>query len=211
MLITRPNHDPATNYLYFWSQELIYQAKKRNKKVVDLAKKRANAKEFNSVVKKIQPPLVVFNGHGDDSTVSGYNDEPLVSAGKNEFILKNIIVYARSCRSAKILGPKSIKAGCKTYIGYDDDFVFMTEDDKITQPLKDKTAEIFLKPSNYVVISLLKGHTTGNANERSREIIKQNIQKLILSSATKEDAELIPYLTWNYLHQVCLGNIEATI
>ena len=49
----------------------------------------------------------------------------------------------------------------------------------------------------------------------SQELIyqakKQNIQKLTLSSATKEDAELIPYLTWNYLHQVCLGNIEATI
>ncbi|MEK7514113.1 MAG: hypothetical protein AAB580_04460 [Patescibacteria group bacterium] len=211
MLITRPNHDVTTNYLYFWSQELINQAKKNNLKVVDLAKKRANAKEFNSVIKKIKPSLIVINGHGNGSSVAGYDDEPLVIAGQNEIILNKAIVYARSCKSAETLGPKSIKSGCKTYIGYDDDFVFVTEDNKLTKPLEDKTSEMFMEPSNYIVISLLKGHTTDDANQRSKKLFKHNIQKLTTSIATKEDNELIPYLVWDYSHQVCLGDPNAAI
>lgn len=87
MLITRPNHDMTTNYLYYWSQKLIDFATRRSIWVVDLAKKRANAKEFASVVKKVRPPLIVINGHGNSSMVTGYDDEPLVIAGKNDGLL----------------------------------------------------------------------------------------------------------------------------
>ena len=176
-----------------------------------MAKKRANAKEFNSVIKKIKPSLIVINGHGNGSSVAGYDDEPLVIAGQNEIILNKAIVYARSCKSAETLGPKSIKSGRKTYIGYDDDFVFVTEDNKLTKPLEDKTSEMFMEPSNYIVISLLKGHTTDDANQRSKKLFKHNIQKLTTSIATKEDNELIPYLVWDYSHQVCLGDPNVAI
>ncbi len=41
-------------------------------------------------------------------------------------MLKEKIVYAISCQSAKNLGKKSIKSGTKSYImGYDDDFIFV--------------------------------------------------------------------------------------
>ena len=205
MLITRPNHDMPTNYLYYWSQELIDLAKKRGDQVVDLAKKRANAKEFASVIKKVQPSLIVLNGHGNSSIVGGYNDEPLIIAGKNDVLLNKAIVYARSCKSGDKLGPASIKSGCRAYIGYDDDFVFVTEIDKITRPLEDKTVKFFLEPSNYVVISLLKGHSAKEADIRSKNLLRQNIQRLVTSAALREESDLVPYLLWNYTHQVCLG------
>ena len=211
MLITRPNHDMTTNYLYYWSQKLIDFATRRSIRVVDLAKKRANAKEFASVVKKVRPPLIVINGHGNSSMVTGCDDEPLVIAGKNDGLLNRTIVYARSCRSGEKLGPASVKSGCRAYIGYNDDFVFVTEDDKSTHPLKDETAKLFIEPSNYVVISLLKRHTAGEANSRSKSLLKQNIQRLMVSAASKEESNMIPYLLWNYSHQVCLGNSKATI
>ncbi len=211
MLITRPDHDPTTNYLYYWSQKLIDFAGERGLKVVDLAKKRANSIEFASVIKKVQPSLIVINGHGNSSVVTGYNDEPLVTAGKNDALLNKTIVYARSCKSGEKLGPASVKSGCRAYIGYDDDFVFVTEDDKSTHPLQDKTAELFMDPSNYVVISLLKGHTVGEANIRSKNFLRKNIQRLVTSAALKEESDMIPYLLWNYSHQVCLGKAETTI
>jgi len=126
-------------------------------------------------------------------------------------VLKNKIVYARSCISAKILGKESIKNGCNAYIGYDDEFVFSIEIDKITRPLEDKTAEVFLKPSNSIAISLLKGNTVSEANNRSKEMIKKQIRESMTSNAKSDQKELIPLLLWNYDHQVSLGDQNARL
>ncbi len=211
MLITRPNHDVTTDYLYFWSQPIIDYAERIKINIIDLSKKRANFKEFNSVIKKRDPSFLVLNGHGSESTVSGYNNEPLIESGKNTSILNGKIVYARSCSSAKKLGKDAVKDGCKVYIGYDDEFVFMIEDDKIFRPREDQTASIFLMPANQVAISLLKGHTSSESNEKSKELHKKQILKFMTSEATSEEREFIPLLIWNYQHQVCLGDQNAKV
>lgn len=211
MLITRPNHDITTDYLYFWSKKLVDFAKEVGFSVIDLSKKRANAREFISVLMKVKPKLIVINGHGNESSVAGYNNEILLDTGSDLKLLKNKLVYARSCSSAKKLGKKTITEGCLAYIGYNDDFVFMINEDKITKPLEDKTAGLFLEPANYLVILLLKGHTVYESNQRSKEKYKQNILRLMTSSATKEEKEIIPFLTRNYLHQVRLGNKNAVL
>lgn len=211
MLITRPNHDVTTDYLYFWSKLVINYAAKTKRTIIDLLKKRANYKEFNSVVKKIKPNFIMFNGHGNESTITGYNNEPLIEGGKNSDILEGKIIYARSCSSAKVLGKESIEKGCKSYIGYDDDFVFSIENDKVTRPLQDKTAEVFLKPSNQIAISLLKGNTTGESCKRSKELYRKQILEYMTSEATTEQKELIPLLLWDHDHQVCLGDQTARI
>ena len=211
MLITRPNHDITTNYLYFWSIPLIDFASKNKKRVIDLSKKRANAKEFTSVLKKVRPNFIVINGHGNKTSVTGYDNEILLNLSNNIELLKGKIIYARSCSSAKKLGPVSVTKGCLAYLGYDDDFVFMISNNKISRPLEDKLAKLFLEPANYVVILLLKGHTAYEANRRSREKYRQNILKLMTSSSTKEERESIPYLARNYLHQVNLGDDNATL
>ncbi|VVA44261.1 conserved hypothetical protein [Candidatus Roizmanbacteria bacterium] len=210
MLITRPNHDITTNYLYYWSIVLIEYAKEIGQSVVDLKGKRANEKEFVSVIKKVKPNFVVLNGHGNEETVTGYDNKPLVNLD-NADILKEKIIYARSCQSAKKLGVKSVEAGCKSYIGYNEDFVFVTDEHRLTRPLDDKTAQLFLEPSNKVVTYLLKGHSSSTANQKSKELYKKTIQKFMLSSALKEEKELIPYLAWDYNHQVCLGNQNAKL
>lgn len=209
MLITRPNHDVTTNYLFYWSISLINLAEERKISVSDLAKKRANLKEFTSVILKTKPTLIVLNGHGDDSVVTGYNNEALVNTDNSQSLLNGSIVYARSCRSARKLGPQAVLSGCKAYVGYDEDFVFVSEEAKVSHPLDDRTAQLFLEPSNQVVISLLKGHSPAESNRRSKEAYKRNIQKLMSSSSSKEDVELIPNLVWNYMHQVCLEPLTS--
>ena len=79
------------------------------------------------------------------------------------------------------------------------------------KPLEDKTAKQFLEPSNYLPISLLKGHTTGEANNRSKNLFRKNIEKLIVAGPTSSDYQTIRGLLWNMQHQVCLGDKSATL
>jgi len=211
LLLTRPNHDPLTNYLYYWCEKVIQQARKSRVKVIDLDKKRANRKEFESVIRKTNPSLVSLNGHGDDQTVTGFNNEVLIKARVNEQLLAEKIVYALACRSAKVLGPRSIKKGTKAYIGYDDDFVLMYNENKITRPLEDKTAKLFLEPSNMVLISLLKGNDAKTSHLRSKNNFKKKYQSLMTTESPQVDKEALPWLWWDMNHQVCLGDQNAQI
>lgn len=206
IVATRPNHDVTTNYLYFWTGVVLHLSH-----AVDLRAKRANREEFTSIIGKIKPSLIVINGHGSSRAVFGHDDAVLIETGDNHEILKETITVCRSCQSAQVLGQKAVDSGCKAFIGYNEDFVFIIESDKISRPLSDKTAGYFLEPSNQVIISLLKGHSAGESNIRSREMFRRNIQKLSTSAASTEDSEMIPYLLWDLTHQVCIGDEEATV
>lgn len=209
LLITRPNHDITTNYLYFWSEKIIGEANSRTVKIIDLKGKRANRKEFTGVIEKVLPSLVVFNGHGDDAVISGFDNEIIIQAGDNESLLHEKITYAVSCSSAMILGQKCVGSKKTAYIGYNDDFAFIIDETKITRPLQDKTAQLFLEPSNQVAISLLKGNNAGESHKKSQKVFRQNIRRLLTSESSLENKEALPYLLWDMNHQVCLGDENA--
>ena len=156
ILITRPEHDDTTHYLSNWCKKVIEVIDAKGIKLFDLHRDKANKAEVASIIEKQCPGLIIFNGHGDDNCVTGDKNEPLIESGNNESLLKDKITYAVSCRSAKLLGPKSVAAGAKAYIGYDDDFVFVYSPDKITKPFLDESAKMFLEPSNELIISLIK-------------------------------------------------------
>ena len=211
ILITRPNHEVTTNYLFYWSQTIINFCVNRGSNLIDLDGKRANKTELEHVVSKTRPKLLILNGHGNEKTVTGHDNQPIVIAGKNDSLLSSAIAFVRACRCALELGPKSIKSGAKAVIGYSDDFVFPVDDRHISNPLTDVDAGTFLEASNQVAISLLKGHTVLESNERSKGYYKKAISKFSNSDATSDQASLVPYLVWDYQHQVCLGDLQATI
>lgn len=208
LLITRPKHDVTVHYLFYWSKKIIELAQEKGIKILDLPGERANYKEVVSMLQKKEPSLVFFNGHGNDYRISGHDDEVLISVGKNDNLLISKTIYALSCRSGKELGHKSIQNGARGYIGYDDDFIFVIDENKISEPLKDKTAGLFLESSNQVMVCLLKGHTIKDSHERSQKIFRENMRKV--ASSESQDSYLIRYLFWDMVHQVCLGD-EAAI
>ena len=210
LLITRPEHDHTTHYLSNWSKEVITEAKSRGIVVLDLHKKRANKTEVTSMLSKQKPRLVIFNGHGGDNVIGGEQKEPLIIADNNEALLKDKITYAISCKSAKKLGPKSIDSGAKAYIGYDDDFIFVYNPNKISRPLKDNTAKLFLEPSNELTISLIKGNNVEDSCKRSKQHFQENIKKLLSSESTEEETSIARYLWWDMVHQVCHGDKKST-
>lgn len=208
LLVTRPNSDLTTRYISTWAKRIIALAKEKGHECFDLDKKRAVRKEFESMMRKNEPSLVFFNGHGDYDRVTGQDNELLICVGENEALLKGKIVYALSCRSAKILGPSSIQSGAEAYIGYDEDFIFLYDENKCARPEQDKIAEIFLEPSNQVMASLLKNHTPKEAQKNSQQSFARRIRKLLSSQSTVLESSAVRYLIWDTQHQVCCEKVS---
>lgn len=204
LLITRPFYDPTTSYLHYWSTNIITYAKSRDMSVSDLHNERANRKELLSVIKKVNPDLIVLNGHGGEDMILGQNNEVLIKAKDNEYILKGSVVYALSCKSAKILGKSSITSGAIAYIGYVEDFIFCTSDEHSTRPQLDPIAKLFLKPTNTIVEMLISGNSAEDSEKRGKEEFSKNIEKVLSSSSSEE--YLARFLVWDMIHQVCLEN-----
>ncbi len=208
-LLTRPDHDDTTHYLFAWSGETMRDAEKKGLKVVDLPNKRAVRKEVEGVISKVSPNFVVFNGHGNENTVTGHNNQPIIIAGDNENLLDKKIVYAISCSSAKNLGQKAVDAGASSYTGYDDDFVFFYEPENLSRPLKDETVKLFLEHSNLFITSVIKGNSVSEAKEKAETLLKSNIVKLL--GRSDANTQLVRYLWWDLKHFVSHGNERASL
>ena len=211
VLITLPNHDKVTAYLFAWSKEITKEKYQIEYKFLELEGKEANREKVESYLKKQNPKLVLFNGHGSDNFICGFKDNILIQSEVNDNLLKGKIVYALSCRSANILGKTAVKKGTDSFIGYEDDFVIVTDSEREATPLKDNIASSFLKPSNRLVISLLKGKTARESLDKSKEEFKKEIKKYLSSSYEEGTEQIISYLLWDMDNQVVLGNNEAKL
>ena len=202
LLLTRPNYDPATNYLYFWSKFIVTPT--HGFKILDLKDKKANNQTFTSYIKKHQPFVVVFNGHGNDKTILGQDGEILIESGINDGLLKGKIIYARCCEAGKLLGPSCVRKGARAFIGYKKKYYLCYSESHISRPLQDPVAKLFLEPSNLVPQSILKGNTTKLAYEKSQKAILRNIQYMVSTAASDDQRDAAPYLWANKANQVLL-------
>lgn len=211
ILITRPDHDLITTYLFQWSEYVINLANKRNIKVLDLSGKKANKKIFTSYIVKNDPILVFFNGHGNENVIAGYDDEPLITANKNEKLLKEKIVYARSCNAAENLGELCIKNKTIAFIGYKKKYTICYSDASVNHPLQDDIAKLFITPSNLVPMSFLKGNIAKDAYRKSQESMARNFSYMLSTRATQAQKDAAPYLWINKKYQVLLGDPNASM
>lgn len=209
ILMTLPRHDDVTEYLSQFSQQIEDLAKEKNIEIKSLRDKEVVKIIFEKIIKSQDYKMIILNGHGSENSINGYK-ETILQAGVNDFLIKDRIVYARSCNAAAILGVKcteNSKEGC--FIGYNRPFQFYVDIRWTGNPLKDNTARLFLESSNLVPISLIKGNSADYANENSKKQMLKNIRKIILNP----DAELfkISEALWNnYEGQVLHGNKDAS-
>jgi len=206
ILITRPNHDLITTYLYYWSQPIIEEAINKNVQIFDLTGKKANRNLLISYIKKHNPIFIHFNGHGSNSLIAGYDNEILIEVNKNDKLLAQKIIYALSCDSAKILGHSCVKNGALAFIGYKRKYVLAYDVKSHTRPLKDKLARLFLEPSNLVTISILKSNTVGNAYQKSQDSMKRNFLYMISTKATALEKDASSFLWANKKGQTLIGD-----
>jgi hypothetical protein len=209
ILVTRPNHDRTTRYISAWAEEVLRVAQAKGDAIFDLCGKRANKAEVVSVAKKRKPNLVFLNGHGNADHVTGQDGELLVSIDSNPDLFPDAIVYALACRAGYALGPVCVTSGTRAFIGYKDDFVFLITPEHRTRPLEDKTAALFLEPSNQVIVSLLRSHTASDAQASARKAFYRNIQKLMTSETSAHDSSAVRFLLWNARNLVCCGDGQS--
>lgn len=210
ILITRPNHDLTTNYLYFWSEPVIATAKKHRFTILDLAKNKANRKTFFSYLKSKKPAFIFLNGHGSKKEISGYDNEVLINTNSS-LPYSPSIIYARSCDSGQILGKLLIQKGVNAFIGYNRKFVFLYDPIYNAKPQKDPIAKIFLEPTNLIPTTIIKGHSSYSAHKRSQENMHKNFSQLLLSSSSSEEKYCASLLWSNIKCQIHLGNPDTKI
>lgn len=211
ILVTNPADDSPTKYLDSWVQKIVNLAKKQKDTFIfELRKKRANKNKLIQLIENKKPQFVIFNGHGSNDSITGFNQKVLIKCNENEYLLKGKIVHSLSCNSAKKLGPRCIKIGTSTYIGYKEEFKLVhLNKSSNRERLEDEVAKFFLKPAYEAVIALIEGATTKNAYERSQKMYLKNIETLITSSLPKYNTVVASHLFHNLEHQVCLGSKKA--
>lgn len=208
-LVTRPEHDDTTRYLSVWCKESIKLAEEKGFEVIDLHLEKANRKEIEGRLKKLNPAFVMLNGHGDEEIVTGHRNEPLIVLGENESLLKSKMIYALSCKSAKVLGLKSIDSGAISYSGFDDDFVFAFEPEKMSRILQDDTANLFLEPSSLFVQSVIKGNSIKESADKMKALMGKNFVNSL--SGDSKDTDIARFLWWDLKHFVSHGDVNAKI
>ena len=209
ILITRPNHDLATTYLYWWSKKVIDECQEKEIKYFDLKGKKASKKNFDSYLKRNNPSFIFINGHGSEEVVTGWNNEILLKVG-GQLDVRGRIIYARSCMAGLKLGKVSVDSGAKTFIGYTKNYVLLFLTTKKTRPLSDNLSALFLEPSNLIPISLINGNTVEEADRKSKNLMKKNLRE-ILSSNKSDKKEIASYLWHDIKYQTVIGNNLAKI
>ncbi len=203
VLVTRPKHDMANHYLYFWTGKVLDWAKNKTIEVIDLKQEKSNKKNVCGYLKRDRADTALLNGHGDEQAIFGHGNEELFSVKDDLSFLKGKTIFMRACRAGKILGAQAVKSGAKAVIGYDEDFQFWHLQDYLHKPLDDPFARPYMEASNQVSISLLKGHTASTAQKNSMKRYKKEIVKMLNSDS---NSSLLPSLLHNMMHQVCIEN-----
>lgn len=178
-IITMPNYDDATSYLYCYSEDIIKFAEKNGIQISVLKRPKLKRDNFENIANQ-NIKLLLFNAHGDEETIYGDKvdgeTEYLVKKDYNHSLLESKLTYARACSAAASLG-KTVSSGC--FIGYNQPFSFWIDNTRSSTPLKDKTAQLFLEPSNELMISLLRGKSGRDSVSTFNNFSKKNILRLL--------------------------------
>lgn len=211
MLITMPNFDITTKYLYAWNERVIKVAENNAIKVVSIRGRNVTKSHIESDIKKNNPRFLYFNGHGTSKAIFGQNDEPLIVLGENDDLLKSKIVHSVTCDSGRGLGEK-----CKadSFIGYDSWFFLPMNEFSIMNPIKDEWAKPILESALEVPIQILKRKSTKEAFDKSQEKYQKWIDEFTISSSKHTTAEIqlvLPCLFWNNFWQKIHGKGDSVI
>ncbi len=182
MLLVRNRYDQITFYMHEWSVPVKELAERKGIKVDCVDGPRAVKQEIISRIKKLKPDFVFLNGHGDNKTFYGYDDNPAIEIS-DASMLADRIVFARSCNCAQKLGKSAVeKHECKSFIGYEYEFFNVRQTEAEITPRQDNVSRPIWEVSNAVPISLVKGATVDEAVEASHKMATREISKLIFST-----------------------------
>lgn len=209
-LITRPYHDKETSYLYSFSKAIVAIVRDdKNIRLTALEGSDAVRINLEKILKTKDWTLVFLNGHGDENTVFGHDDEPILDKD-NVSLTQNQIVYALACNSLERLGKLAITKGTKAYIGYRDKFMFVGDPTTSAVPDKDKNAAPFRQVCHFLIKALVEGESVGDAIDKTKSVYERLIRTYGTSEDSYGDAPAIGLaLSWDMCSLDCEGDTSA--
>ena len=142
ILVARPTYEIQVRYVAAYLGQAVQELRRLGYRVTDLEGSQATADIFLDYLP--QADYAVALGHGRDDTLTLTDYEPAITLS-NAGVLAGKTFYAVSCRTARQLGRVAAENGC-TYIGCNEDFVFLAQSPPLQNPLRDTLASRFLTP-----------------------------------------------------------------
>jgi hypothetical protein len=208
MVSTNPDYELVTHYLHEWVATVINQAGSYGITSTNLVTWAVTRYQFETSMNSQDPIFVWLNGHGNTDRLAGQDSEIILDLN-NAGILSGRICYAFSCLTATSLGSAAVSQGCTSYIGYEDEFVFLY-DVNSPDPLSDTYAKWFMDAGSKVGLSLLQGKSTGKAYLDSQDLMNSAISYWSRSSDPTA-SHMLACLYQDKSFQRVLGSTTITI
>lgn len=211
ILFTDPAHDEATKVLSGWIKSVsdyISGLEAEDHKVVGLNGDAVTKQNFIGKCVECSPRLIMINGHGNQSTLCGHNDEPIVEEDNENVHFQQSIVHALACAAAKSLGHRLVTGSVETFIGYSENFHFYHDVKEGQDPTKDPLSALFLEPAYDVPKSLANGLNAQEAFDKSQAMSQQN---LLMAFQSNIDQPILASMFHNIKSHTLIGNPSSSI
>lgn len=170
-----------THYMYEWSVPIIEAAERKGIKVDKADGRNVTRSDIMSRIEKTNPSFIVLNGHGNESCFFGHENSALIGID-DAGIFSDRIVFSRACDCLRELGRESVeKDGCKSFIGYEFEFVNVRQTSMELRPRGDVVSQPIWEASNAVPLSLIKGSTVSESVDASHRKADNEMLRLIYS------------------------------
>lgn len=202
MISIRPDYELATRYGASWQTQILNAAENVGLPTIDLYGAEATSTNFFSSLETQDPLIVNIFGHGNYNIIVCQNEECLLEGCMNDEILSGRVVYDLSCRSGRDLASSAVSKGAVSFLGYDDDFIFiitegMHSDGGMLNPLEDEVARGFFESHNASIISYINGASLINSYW-----ISQDIFNYWIKIWNEIDSQVAGFLMWDRDHQI---------
>ena len=74
VVATNPADDDVTKYLDVWQEQVIKAIRNEgDTQLFELTGEETNKDNLTKLIEKENPQFIIFNGHGNDETIFGFN------------------------------------------------------------------------------------------------------------------------------------------
>jgi hypothetical protein len=190
---------------YYGVQPWVDNARARGLDVTDLGGESATRAEVERTIQEKDPALFLAFGHGSETTLTGQDTIPVITACLNDGILAGRQVYLFSCLTGVTLGPSIISKGGVSYQGYVEPWTWLDEDGK-GDPYVDRYARGFFEAAVTIGSVLIGG---GNPAEARAACIAKHQEWIDYWSKSDDPnaAECVKWHTWDMEALTTLGSL----
>lgn len=130
--------------MHYWLGLAIGDASMQGFQVLDSSGPYATSYSFFDTMQKYNPEIVIADGHGDPSTLTGQSLQEVLKACFNNEVLSGKVMCAVSCLTGQRLGPDSRDKQADAYIGFVNEFSWIVSPpfDPATDPVAYSFQEI---------------------------------------------------------------------